>query len=311
MSNVVNLSDRRKQEDIQAPEPNYVEIGLEFMRKNKPRWAEAVIVAILKQDETDTGIDQFGHEEVKKVILCWSKHKRNLFSEMRKAADLYEETKHLGTGKGLFRVYEKRTQADNPGRLRVGEFCSRDEAIAFANKLLAEDKENERKLAAGEIKSYSPNFPDGYDITGTEGEIEHRDTYSGGRGMYLGTSTHGGWEVRKWVLDNEGGYTDKEVAEAIGRGNHNFGPKPKPTEGQPQAEGSLGDIEVSYRLNPEFNGIEVSFSDRPSDEVIQTLKRGHSFRWHKRKLFWYAKQSPARLAYVKSLCGESEGSETA
>lgn len=63
---------------------------------------------------------------------------------------------------------------------------------------------------------------------------------------------------------------------------------------------------VKYEINEKLNGIEIWFSPRPENEVLETLK-GAGFRWHRMKKLWYAKQTPERLELAKSL---SEGGKT-
>ena len=57
-----------------------------------PANAQAVIVARLKQDESDMQTDYFASSTRRTVILGFSTHKRDLFSEMRKHASNFEET---------------------------------------------------------------------------------------------------------------------------------------------------------------------------------------------------------------------------
>jgi hypothetical protein len=66
----------------------------EFQRL-RPSWAKAVIVAKFEEDESDPMTDYFGTITTKTVLLAWSKHTRNLFPELRKAARLFDETAHL------------------------------------------------------------------------------------------------------------------------------------------------------------------------------------------------------------------------
>jgi hypothetical protein len=60
-----------------------------------PSDAKAVIVANYHVSENDPHTDYFGHSVTKTIILGFSKHTRDLFPEMRKAAANAEETKHL------------------------------------------------------------------------------------------------------------------------------------------------------------------------------------------------------------------------
>lgn len=57
-----------------------------------PKNAQAVIVARLKQDESDMQTDYFASSTQRTVILGFSTHKRDVFSEMRKHASNFEET---------------------------------------------------------------------------------------------------------------------------------------------------------------------------------------------------------------------------
>lgn len=65
------------------------------LERYRPAWAQAAIVANLHQDDCDTMTDYFNAKTVRTVVIGWSKHKRDLFSEMRKAAATFPETAHL------------------------------------------------------------------------------------------------------------------------------------------------------------------------------------------------------------------------
>ncbi len=60
-----------------------------------PPDAKAVIVAKLKQDESDHMTDYFASSTVRTVVLGFSKHTRDIFSEMRKYAPNLPETAYL------------------------------------------------------------------------------------------------------------------------------------------------------------------------------------------------------------------------
>lgn len=170
----------------------------------------AVIVAELEHDESDMMTDYFGSRTVDRVILAPSKHKRDLFPEMRKAAELIEETAHLGPGKGRFNPYVA-VGADftsNGSRHYKGSRShwhgemDRDEhgnSLYFLTREAAEDY----------IRQCGEPHPisfDGTEIPFTweiqEDEIEHREKYSMGKGYYLGYSSHSGWNVSKEVFYN-------------------------------------------------------------------------------------------------------------
>lgn len=64
-------------------------------RDKIPADAQAVIVAELEHDESDSMTDYFSTRTSRCVILAFSTHKRDLFAEMRKAAANFAETAHL------------------------------------------------------------------------------------------------------------------------------------------------------------------------------------------------------------------------
>lgn len=57
-------------------------------------------------------------------------------------------------------------------------------------------------------------------------------------------------------------------------------------------------VEASVNLNEELKGIEISFSCKPSKDVLNNLKH-YGFRWHRIKKIWWAKQLPDRLQFVR------------
>ena len=57
---------------------------------------------------------------------------------------------------------------------------------------------------------------------------------------------------------------------------------------------------TTYRINEEFNGIEITFESKPADDIRSTLKE-NGFRWHRAKGLWYAKQTAERIALAESL----------
>jgi len=82
-----------KQELLRVEEVK--KIGRKRFAEIFPEDAQAVIVARLQQDESDSQTDYFAHTTQRTVILGFSKHKRDIFSEMRKHAPNFEETAYL------------------------------------------------------------------------------------------------------------------------------------------------------------------------------------------------------------------------
>ena len=90
---------KQQEEDTAEQERTRVEevkkIGRVRFTEILPENAQAVIVARLKQNDSDTMTDYYAHSTQRTVIVGFSKHKRDLFSEMRKHASNFEETTYL------------------------------------------------------------------------------------------------------------------------------------------------------------------------------------------------------------------------
>ena len=85
--------DEAEKERIRISEVK--QVGRKRFAEIFPEAAQAVIVARLKQDESDMQTDYFASSTQRAVILGFSAHKRDIFSEMRKHASNFEETAYL------------------------------------------------------------------------------------------------------------------------------------------------------------------------------------------------------------------------
>jgi hypothetical protein len=56
----------------------------------------------------------------------------------------------------------------------------------------------------------------------------------------------------------------------------------------------------TYALNNELNGIEVYFSTKPDQSIIDVLKE-NKWRWNRAKKCWYTKQSENSLNFAKEI----------
>lgn len=82
--------------------------GRVLFEKYIPKTARALIVAALDVDNCDIQTDYFNVQTSKHVILGYSRHTRDMFSEMRKFADRIPETAHLKTPASINRPDEHR-----------------------------------------------------------------------------------------------------------------------------------------------------------------------------------------------------------
>lgn len=86
--------NRQRDEELAAARQREAD-GKAWLADHQPSWAKAVLVAELHVDVSDSQTDYFSSRVERTVLLAWSKHTRDLFSEMRKAAGRLEETAHL------------------------------------------------------------------------------------------------------------------------------------------------------------------------------------------------------------------------
>jgi hypothetical protein len=82
-------------------------IGRQRLEAIVPADVKAVIVAELHEDDSDGMTDYYGYSTRRTVILGFSNHTRDLFSEMRKYASNFEETAHLAEENKKYEHREK------------------------------------------------------------------------------------------------------------------------------------------------------------------------------------------------------------
>jgi len=168
---------------------------------------KAVIVAEHEKNTSDGMSDYYGSITTARVILAPSKHTRDLFAEMRKAAERIPETQHLGVGKGRFTPYVKADRDFNAN----GSYHYQGERSHWHQDLEKRDENYNlvpfltRAEAEAYIEAqgepYPINFGGENDVSFSwdieEREIEHREKYTGGNGYYLGYDRYSGWNVSK------------------------------------------------------------------------------------------------------------------
>ena len=97
--------DDRKAEEERQRNKHTAKIGAERLRPLIPSDAKAVIIGELRVSECDSYTDYYDYRIERTVILGFSTHTRNLFSEMRKYAANFEGTAYLA---GNDKEYEHR-----------------------------------------------------------------------------------------------------------------------------------------------------------------------------------------------------------
>ena len=104
--------EREEQEEAQKKAERNEQlraIGRERLEKLIPADAKAVIIAECRRNESDSMTDYFGYGTEKTVILGFSPHTKDLFSEMRKYAANFEGTAYLAEKNEDYEHREKYT----------------------------------------------------------------------------------------------------------------------------------------------------------------------------------------------------------
>ena len=91
------IRNRHNKEQAEAAMSAELEKGRALAAKYIPEGTENFIVAEYLRDDSDPMTDYFGHTTTETVILGWSKHSRDIFSELRKFANKIPETAHFAT----------------------------------------------------------------------------------------------------------------------------------------------------------------------------------------------------------------------
>jgi len=208
-------------EQKEASERDAASAAAALIAEHRPAWATHAIVASLQHDKSDVQSDYFGHTTSRRIIIGWSKHGKDLFPEMRKAAALYHDTAHLGTGKGVFRAVVVADMDYQSG----GYWHCKGEVSPWHSDIQGDRCEpmtyDTRAAAEAHIAAAGPAYPitvDEKTITFSweisEDEIEHREKYSMGGDYYLksGGRNSDGWTVHKEKIGENCSY---ELAEHL------------------------------------------------------------------------------------------------
>ena len=111
--NAAAANQKRAQEHKESAEAEAKRleaIGRDLFKKHIPETAKALIIASQDIDDCDMMTDYFNTKTGDSVILGWSKHTRDLFPEMRKAAGRIKETEHLARVPEVGQNGEARTE---------------------------------------------------------------------------------------------------------------------------------------------------------------------------------------------------------
>ena len=126
-------------------------IGRERLQTLIPADAKAIVIAELHENESEPMTDYYGYRTERTVILGFSTHTKDLFSEMRKYAGNFEGTAYLATENKEYEHREKYSmgsgyylgQSKYSGWIiRKERFCSKREETIERYALIAGDEAN-------------------------------------------------------------------------------------------------------------------------------------------------------------------------
>lgn len=59
---------------------------------------------------------------------------------------------------------------------------------------------------------------------------------------------------------------------------------------------------ITVAINEKYHGLELSFRFKPNATERAKLKRA-GYKWHYKKMVWYATNTPDHIAVISTLCG--------
>ena len=108
-ANLLAQKVRNEKEEEEKRTEELKTIGRERLEKLIPTDAKAVIVAELHENDSNMMTDYFGYRTVRTVILGFSTHEKDMFSEMRSHASNFSETAYLSENNAEYEHREKYT----------------------------------------------------------------------------------------------------------------------------------------------------------------------------------------------------------
>jgi hypothetical protein len=319
------LSEDHARAQAAAECARLVEAGRALWSLLMPAGCTHVIVAKLIHDDSDPQTDYFGEHTEETVILAPSKHGRDNFAEMRKAAALLPETQHLGPQCDAWRVMVKAAPEDEHNRTWRG--CLHDEtgrewwateaaARAEMEKALAEDQAQNDAVP---FVAFCPRLPWGAELRSES--IEHREKYSMGKGYYLQADRCNPWRVCKigcvaWEYDaatgnhKPGSAINPEMLRALALRHAHLEPRAKAA---PAASVSRSASVASASAaspatlteNAEKGGLEIRFPAKPAAATLAALK-ANGWRWSKFSGCWWIKASDTARQFAARIVGNHQ-----
>jgi hypothetical protein len=158
--------ERKAQQRKQERAEQLKAIGRQRLEAILPDDVKAVIVAELRENESDTMTDYFGYSTQRTVIPGFSGHAKDLFSEMRKYAANFAETAHLADANPEYEHREKYTGGSGyylgknrySGWIVTKEKCCRDRKDVIERYALTAG--DEANICVPQVQEDATTVPD-------------------------------------------------------------------------------------------------------------------------------------------------------
>lgn len=230
---VKQAESRRKATEEREECDRAAALAKDELQRIAPPWAVAAIVAELHEDASDHYSDYHNHRTLRTVVIGWSKHTRDLFAEMRKAAATFPETADLADapesaehrekysmGAGF---YLKRSWRDSSG------WCVKKSRLSWLGNSGLEFSDAVRGIGTPIVET-APPIPAGANAAGLF-SIERHTHSKKGFAMWICTLAErveredfdrflqaakalGGWYSRAWA-GTPAGFAFKSEAKAL------------------------------------------------------------------------------------------------
>jgi hypothetical protein len=244
--------------------------------------------------------DYFASHGEEFIILAWSTHTRDIFSEMRKAAanaQMEDGTELPQAVRGMALRWFEAYPAIEEEFYSNGSYHYKGEQSHWHDEVKPAtlfNSEAEAQAYADAHPLHSITFEDksiGFGWRISERETEHREKYSMGSGYYLtepgNHSNSSGWTIKKLALSYKDAPAKPEsvpvgawaIPSSIVKSSRKSNADNAPTAG-PQ--------EFTTRPGTKPGFTEIVFNAKP-DEATRDELKAHGFRWSRYNGCWYGK----------------------
>ena len=257
-------------------------------RAHVPEWAKAAIIASLEEDDSDSMTDYFNAKTVRRVIIGFSRHCRDLFPELRKAARLFPETAALADAPADAEHREKYSMGGGyflkkGGRYSSGWKVQKETLYSGADSLRrAEWFEapapisaggSDSPISAGATIEKHTHTKRGFDMwLVILAERVERDEFERLRDA---AKALGGWYSRPWGK-TPGGFAFKDEATArgfAGAPDEAAAHDDAPRITTPAAAGASKGAAVAAKLRAMADGMQKEIDGKFADRLANTPKR--------------------------------------